>query len=108
MYQAAARAGRSRSSGLAFIPAETISFSATMARLATGTRNMETDLEKRIAALEAQFAELVRLVEQRRASTSWREVVGMFADDPHIGELHRETERLREEDRAAQNDNIFR
>jgi hypothetical protein len=27
--------------------------------------------------------------------------VGMFADDPEIAELHRETQRLRDEDRAA-------
>lgn len=69
---------------------------------------METDLEKRISTLERQFADLALLVARQRVSKSWRDVVGMFADDPHIAELHRETERLREEDRAAQNDNIFR
>jgi hypothetical protein len=30
-----------------------------------------------------------------------RRVVGMFADDPEIEELHREIQRIREEDRQA-------
>lgn len=65
---------------------------------------MQTDLEERVAALESQYARLLRLVENRPTPTSWRDVIGMFADDPHIAELHRETERLREADRAATRD----
>ncbi|NUQ61541.1 MAG: hypothetical protein HUU20_03570 [Pirellulales bacterium] len=58
-------------------------------------------LEDRAAALESQYAELLRMVQDRPPKDDWRKVVGMFADDPQIEELHRETHRVREEDREA-------
>jgi hypothetical protein len=58
-------------------------------------------LEDRVAALESRFADLLRLIHERPPQGAWRTVVGMFADDPQIQELHRETARLREEDRNA-------
>ena len=62
------------------------------------------DLEQRVAALETQYAKLLEMVRDKPAKNAWRNVVGMFADDPEIEELHRETQRLREDDRAATRD----
>jgi hypothetical protein len=39
------------------------------------------------------------MLQGRPPKDAWRKVVGMFADDPQIEELHRETRRIREEDR---------
>jgi hypothetical protein len=58
-------------------------------------------LEERVSVLESRFAELLTMVRDRPAEGAWRKVVGMFADDPQIEELHRQTERIRQEDRAA-------
>jgi hypothetical protein len=58
------------------------------------------NLEERVAALEKRYAELLQMVQDSRARHAWRKVVGMFADDPHIEQLHQETQRIREEDRA--------
>ena len=58
-------------------------------------------LEDRVRELETRYAELLRIVQGRPPRGSWRGVVGMFADDPQIEELHRETQRIREADRAA-------
>ncbi len=57
------------------------------------------NLEERVAALEKRYAELLQMVQDSRARNAWRKVVGMFADDPHIEQLHQETQRIREEDR---------
>ncbi|MCE9555173.1 MAG: hypothetical protein K8T91_17630 [Planctomycetes bacterium] len=57
-------------------------------------------LEQRVAKLEIRYAELLRLI-QNRPSSNWRSVVGMFADDPHIEELHEEMRRIRDEDRKS-------
>lgn len=62
------------------------------------------DIEQRVADLETKYAELLEMVKQRPAKDAWRKVVGMFADDPEIDELHKETLRIREEDRAATRD----
>ena len=62
-----------------------------------GTAN----LEERVAALEKRYAQLLQMVQDSRARNAWRKVVGMFADDPYIEQLHQETQRIREEDRAA-------
>ena len=59
------------------------------------------NLEQRVAALETQYARLLEMVRDKPDRNAWRNVVGMFADDPHIAELHQETQRIREEDRAA-------
>jgi hypothetical protein len=58
-------------------------------------------LEDRVAALESRYTELLRMLQDRPPKDAWRKVVGMFADDPQIEELHRETHRIREEDRLA-------
>ena len=61
-------------------------------------------LEQRVEALEAQYAKLLEMVQEKPARNDWRKVVGMFADDPQIEELHKETQRIREEDRSATRD----
>lgn len=61
-------------------------------------------LEERVEALETQCAELLDVICARPAKNAWRKVVGMFGDDPQIEELHKETQRIREEDRAATRD----
>ncbi len=61
-------------------------------------------LEQRVEALEAQYAELLAVVCDKPSKDAWRKVVGMFADDPQIEELHKETQRIREEDRTAARD----
>ena len=58
-------------------------------------------LEQRVAALETQYAQLLEIVRGKPTKDAWRKVVGMFADDPEIADLHKETERLRAEDRTA-------
>ena len=62
------------------------------------------DIEQRVAALETQYAQLLEAIRRTPSSGTWRSVVGMFADDPHIADLHRETQRIREEDRAESRD----
>ena len=57
------------------------------------------NLEQRVAELEARYAELLKVVQNQPSRDAWRSVVGMFADDPHIEELHEEARRIREEDR---------
>jgi len=61
-------------------------------------------LEQRVEALEAQYATLLELIEKKPGRNAWRNVVGMFGDDPRIEELHQETQRIREEDRSATRD----
>ncbi len=61
-------------------------------------------LEQRVKALESQYAELSKAVRDKPAQDAWRTVVGMFADDPQIEELHKETQRIREVDRTAARD----
>lgn len=58
-------------------------------------------LEDRVAALESRYSELLRMVKGLPPKGDWRRVVGMFANDPQIEELHRETQRIREQDRTA-------
>ena len=62
------------------------------------------NLEQRVEALETQYAQLLEMVRDKPAINAWRKVVGMFADDPQIAELHKETQRIREEDRIATRD----
>jgi hypothetical protein len=44
------------------------------------------------------------MVKDKPARNAWRNVVGMFANDPQIEELHKETQRIRDEDRKATRD----
>jgi hypothetical protein len=60
-----------------------------------------TTLEDRVAALESRYTELLMMLRDRPLQGAWRKVVGMFADDPQIEELHREIQRIREEDRQT-------
>ena len=62
------------------------------------------NLEARVAALETRYAELLKMVQPQPAKNAWRQVVGMFVDDPQIEELHQETQRIRAADRAASQD----
>ena len=59
------------------------------------------NLEERVADLEDRYAELLKLVQSRPKTAGWQSVVGMFANDPNIADLHEETRRIREADRAA-------
>jgi hypothetical protein len=58
-------------------------------------------LDDRVTALESRYAELLKMMRGQPPKDAWRKVVGMFADDPQIEALHRETQRLREQDRKA-------
>jgi len=58
-----------------------------------------SEFEQRLEALGLKYARLERLVQQKPSRDAWRDVVGMFADDPHIEALHREAARIRQEDR---------
>jgi hypothetical protein len=59
------------------------------------------NLEDRVAALESQYAELLRMVQGQPPKNAWRKVVGMFADDAEIEALPQEAQRIRDEDRMA-------
>jgi hypothetical protein len=63
-----------------------------------------TSLEKRVADLETRYAQLLQLVQARPSQNDWRSVVGLFADDPLIDQLHADARRIRDEDRAATSD----
>ena len=56
-------------------------------------------LEKRVAELERQLAELLSRGEKPSA-TSWRETVGMFSHDPLMKEIDAAGQAWREADRA--------
>jgi hypothetical protein len=66
----------------------------------------QSSLEKRVAKLERQLAELLSRGEQPSA-TSWRETVGMFSHDPLMkeidiaGQAWREADRLKARRRRA-------
>ena len=60
-----------------------------------------TSLEERVADLETRYAKLLQLVQTQHAQNNWRSVVGLFADDPLIDQLHSDARRIRDEDRAA-------
>lgn len=62
------------------------------------------NLEQRVEALEAQYAELLQMFQDKPRRNGWRKVVGMFVDDPLIEDLHKETQRIREEDRSENRD----
>ena len=51
-----------------------------------------------------RFAQLLAMVRAKPDKNAWRNVVGMFADDPDMAKLLQETRRIREEDRAATRD----
>ncbi len=62
------------------------------------------DIEHRVEALETKYARLEKLVQQHPSRGAWRDVVGMFADDPQIESLHQEAARIREQDRTSSRD----
>ena len=51
-----------------------------------------------------RFAQLLAMVRAKPDKNAWRNVVGMFADDPDIAKLRQETRRIREENLAATRD----
>ena len=61
----------------------------------------QPNLEERVAALESRYTELLKMLRDRPPKDAWRKVVGMFADDPQIEDIHWEIQRIREEDRLA-------
>jgi hypothetical protein len=60
-----------------------------------------SSLEDRVANLEHRFAELLKTM-QSPPKDAWRRVVGMFAADPQIEQLHQETAKIREQDRGIE------
>ena len=66
----------------------------------------QSTLEQRVQALESQYAQLAELVQQQPRRDSWRSVVGMFANDPQIEELHEQARKVREEDRQLTRDHV--
>jgi hypothetical protein len=62
------------------------------------------NLESRVAALEVHYTQLLTMLQAPPARNAWRQVVGMFADDPDIELLHDEIQRIREADRIASRD----
>lgn len=62
------------------------------------------DIEHRVEALETKYARLEKLVRQQPSRSAWRDVVGMFADDPQIESLHERSARIREQDRNSSHD----
>jgi len=62
------------------------------------------DIENRVEALETKYAQLEKLVQQRPSRSAWRDVVGMFSDDPQIESLQEESARIREQDRNPPHD----
>jgi len=57
-------------------------------------------LEKRVAALEQQVAELKEAVIKGLRPKDWRRSIGMFTDDPGMQEVFQEAMKIREADRA--------
>lgn len=62
------------------------------------------DIEHRVEALDAKYAQLEKLLRQQPSRGAWRNVVGMFADDPIIEALHEQSARIREQDRNSSHD----
>ena len=62
------------------------------------------DIEHRVEVLEMRCAELEKRLQRQPARGAWRDVVGMFADDPQIEALHQEAARIREQDRTSSRD----
>jgi hypothetical protein len=56
-------------------------------------------LEKRVAALERQVAELKVAVESKGRSKDWRRTVGMFSGDEVMKQIDEEARKIRETDR---------
>jgi len=63
-----------------------------------------TDFQDRLEALETKYERLERLVQEKPSRGKWRDVVGMFADDPAIQTLHREAAQIRQQDRITPHD----
>ena len=63
-------------------------------------------LETRVEALEAHYTQLLTMLQSPPARNAWRQVVGMFADDPDIESLHEEVRQIREADRISSRDEV--
>jgi hypothetical protein len=60
---------------------------------------MSSSLEKRIAALEQQVAELKTRQTNEPGRDDWRQTIGMFTDNPGMLEIFAEAMKIREADR---------
>lgn len=56
-------------------------------------------LEKRVAALGQQVADLKAKLVATPAKKDWRRTIGMFGDDPGMRERFHEAMKIRDEDR---------
>ncbi|HYV34128.1 MAG TPA: hypothetical protein VE988_00405 [Gemmataceae bacterium] len=59
----------------------------------------ELSLEKRLAAVEMQVANILAQEKNGAAKKDWRRTIGMFTNDPQMRELFAEAQRIREADR---------
>jgi hypothetical protein len=57
-------------------------------------------LEQRLAAVEAELAELKRKVAEPKPQRDWRKTIGMFTDNEGMKEMFQDALKLREADRA--------
>jgi hypothetical protein len=60
----------------------------------------KSSLEKRVADLEAQVADIRTLLAHLDEPKDWRRTVGMFSDNEGMQQLFKEAMKLREADRA--------
>jgi hypothetical protein len=59
-----------------------------------------TSLEKRVAQLESQMAEMKAVLRRLEGPKDWRSTVGMFANDEGMRQIFDEAIKIREADRA--------
>ncbi len=60
----------------------------------------QSELEKRLATLEIQMAELRAAVEKNQPSKNWQKTIGMFTGDEVMKRIDRAAKKYREADRA--------
>jgi hypothetical protein len=59
----------------------------------------QSKLEKRLAALERQMAQLQAKVDKLEQPNDWRSTLGMFAGDEVMKQIFEEGRKIREKDR---------
>lgn len=59
----------------------------------------QSTLEKRVAALEKQLAELQAAVNRKLRPKDWRRTIGMFAGDEVMKQIDEEARKIRDADR---------
>jgi hypothetical protein len=58
-------------------------------------------IEQRVAALESQIAEIMRLFADGNGNRNWRRTIGVFTGDDDMLQILRDAMKLREADRKA-------